>query len=346
VSTTLKELAAEIGTEVVGDADLRVSSVNTLEDAGPGQVSFLSNAKYVKLLETTRASAVIVAPHVTSERVALLRTRDPYLAFAKAVIKLHGHRKHPHAGIHPAAHVDPTATVGPGSVLYPGVYVGPRARVGRDCVLFPNVVVYDDTVLGDRVTVHSGTSIGQDGFGYATAKGPDGVVAHHKIPQVGNVIIEDDVEIGSNCAIDRATLGSTVIGRGTKLSDLVTIGHGTKIGPHGLLVAQVGIAGSVKVGHHVIMAGQVGVAGHLEIGDHVTLAAQSGVMSDIPDHSTLLGAPAMKATHARRVYAVFTQLPELLERVKKLEQKLAEGASTDAPAAGAKGEAPDRAGGE
>jgi UDP-3-O-[3-hydroxymyristoyl] glucosamine N-acyltransferase len=326
VTITLKELAAEIGAEVAAaDPELRVSSVNTLEDAGPGQVSFLSNAKYVRLLETTGASAVIVAPKVTSGRVALLKTRDPYLAFTKAVIKLHGHRRHPHAGIHPAAHVDPTATVGEGSVLYPGVYVGPRAKVGCDCILYPNVVIYDDCVLGDRVTVHAGTSIGHDGFGYATAKGPDGVVVHHKIPQVGNVVVEDDVEIGANCAIDRATLGSTVIGRGTKFSNLIAIGHATKIGPHGLLVAQVGIAGSVKVGHHVIMGGQTGVAGHIELGDHVTVAAQSGVINDVPDQSTLMGAPAMNASHARRVYTVFTQLPELLERVKKLEQQVGRG---------------------
>jgi UDP-3-O-[3-hydroxymyristoyl] glucosamine N-acyltransferase len=301
MTLTLRELAAEIGADVVGDPEVRVSSVNTLEDAGPGQVSFLSNGKYVRLLETTRASAVIVAPDLTSKRVALLKTRDPYLAFTKAVVKLHGHRRHPHSGIHPAAHVDPTATVGHGTVLYPGVYVGPRARVGRDCVLYPNVVVYDDCVLGDRVIVHANTSIGHDGFGHATHKGPDGVLVHTKIPQVGNVVVEDDVEIGANCAIDRATLGSTVIGKGTKFSNLIAIGHGTKVGPHGLLVAQVGIAGSVKV-----------------------------VINDVPDRTTLMGAPAMNASHARRVYTLFTQLPELLERIKKLEQQVEKSSSDGA----------------
>ena len=325
MTLTLQELAAEIGAEVAGgDPGLTVSSVNTLEEAGPGQVSFLSNAKYVRLLETTRASAVIVAPGVQSKRVALLRAANPYYAFARAVVKLHGHRRHPHAGIHPAAHVDPTASIGEGTVLYPGVYIGPRARIGRDCILYPNVVVYDDCVLGDRVILQANCSIGHDGFGHATHKGPDGVAVHYKIPHPGNVIIEDDVELGAGCAVDRATLGSTVIGRGTKFSNLVSIGHGARIGPHGLLVGLVGIAGSAKIGHHVTLAGQVGVAGHLEVGDHVTVGAQSGVINDVPDNSTLIGSPAMPASHARRVYTIFTQLPELLERTKRLEQQLEE----------------------
>jgi UDP-3-O-[3-hydroxymyristoyl] glucosamine N-acyltransferase len=237
-------------------------------------------------------------------------------------VKLHGYRRHPHRGIHPAAHVDPSASVGEGTVIYPGVYVGPRARVGRDCILYPNVVVYDDCVLGDRVVLHAGTSIGHDGFGFATAKGPDGVVAHHKIPQVGNVVVEDDVEMGANCAVDRATLGSTVIGRGTKFSNLISIGHGAKVGPHGLLVGLVGIAGSTKLGQYVTLGGQAGIAGHLEVGDRVTVAAQSGVINDVPEGATLMGAPAIPASRARRVYTVFTQLPELLERVKRLEQQV------------------------
>ena len=325
MTLTLKELAAEIGAEVAGgDPELRVSSVNTLEDATAGEVSFLSNAKYVRLLETTHASAVIVAPGVTAKRVALLRASNPYYAFARAVVKLHGYRRHPHAGIHPAAHVDPTASIGEGTVLYPGVYVGPRARVGRDCILYPNVVVYDDCVLGDRVILHANCSIGHDGFGHATHKGPEGFPVHYKIPQAGNVVIGDDVELGAGCAVDRATLGSTVIGNGTKFSNLISIGHGAHIGPHGLLVGLVGIAGSTKIGHHVTLAGQVGVAGHLEIGDHVTVGAQSGVINDVPDQSTLVGSPAMPASHARRVYTIFSQLPELLERIKRLEQQVEE----------------------
>jgi UDP-3-O-[3-hydroxymyristoyl] glucosamine N-acyltransferase len=322
---TLKELAEAIGAEVVGGgAETPVDSVATLEDAREGQVSFLSNGRYAKLLETTRASAVIVARGVRSDRVALLRTADPYYAFRQACVKLHGFRRHPHEGIHPAAHVDPTATVGEGTVMYPGVYVGPRAKIGRDCILYPNVVVYDDCVLGDRVTLHANCSIGHDGFGYATAKLPGEEVRHHKIPQAGNAVIEDDVEMGAGCAVDRATLGSTVVGRGTKFSNLVTIGHGSRVGRHGLFVAMVGIAGSVRLGDYVTLAGQVGLAGHLEVGDRVTIGAQSGVMNDVPAGSTIVGTPAMPASQARRVYTVFQQLPELLDRIRKLEQRVEE----------------------
>jgi UDP-3-O-[3-hydroxymyristoyl] glucosamine N-acyltransferase len=315
----LAELAEKIGAEIVGDADVQIESCATLEQAKAGQVSFLSNAKYAKQLETTNASAVVVAKNVNSNRVALLRAADPYYAFSQAVVLLHGYRRHPHAGIHPEANVDPSASIGEGTVIYPGCYVGPRAKVGSHCILYANVVVYDDCVLGDRVTIHANTTIGQDGFGYATHKG-----IHHKIPQVGNVIIEDDVEIGSNCAIERATLGSTIIGKGTKFCDLIAIGHGTKVGEHCLFVAQVGLAGSVTTGHHVTMAGQVGVAGHLKIGNNVMIAAQSGVIDDLEDQKIYLGSPAMPANQARRVYTIFQQLPELVDRIKQLEQKIEE----------------------
>ena len=328
---TLTELAERIGAEAVGEPGLVIHSAHTLEEAGPGQVSFLANPKYLKQLATTRASAVIVAPDVASDRgLALLKARDPYFAFMQAVVALHGHRRHPHEGVHPKAHVDPTATVGAGSVLYPGVYVGPRAVVGRDCILYPNVVIYDDCVLGDRVIVHAGSSIGHDGFGYATHRGE-----HHKIPQVGNVLIEDDVEIGANCSIQRAAMGSTVIGRGTKFSDNIAIGHGAKIGQHGLLVAQVAIAGSTTIGRHLVMAGQSAIGGHLKIGDRVTVAAQSGVINDVADGSVLMGMPALPVGRARRAAVAYAQLPELLERVRKLERRA--GAVDARPAAGADG---------
>jgi UDP-3-O-[3-hydroxymyristoyl] glucosamine N-acyltransferase len=322
LTLTLAELAERIGAEVVGDPAVRVSSANTLEDAEPGQISFLANAKYTKQLATTRASAVIVAASVASagkDGVALLRSKDPYYAFRQAVVALHGFRQHPHVGIHPAAHVDPSATIGLGTVVYPGAYVGPGTTVGRECILYPNCVIYDKCVIGDRVIVHANATIGADGYGFATQKG-----VHHKIPQVGNVVIEDDCEIGANATIDRAALGSTLIGKGSKLGDLITIGHNTQVGPGALLVAQVGIAGSCVLGHHVTMAGQVGVAGHLKIGDNSTIGAQSGIITDVPDQSTLVGAPAMPIQHARRVYLRFTQLPELADRIKKLEEAVGE----------------------
>jgi UDP-3-O-[3-hydroxymyristoyl] glucosamine N-acyltransferase len=255
---------------------------------------------------------------------ALLKTADPYFAFMKAVMKLHGHRKHPHSGVHGDAHVDTTATIGEGTVIYPGAYVGPKVKVGRDCIIYPNAVIYDDCVIGDRVIIHASSVIGVDGYGFATHKGE-----HHKIPQVGNVIIEDDVEIGACCSIERAALGSTVIGKGTKIDQLVVVGHGTRVGPHCLLVAQTGIAGSVILGHHVTLAGQTGVSGHLKIGNQVTVGAQSGVISDIDDQQTVVGSPAMPASHARRVYMLFTQLPTIVERIKALEQQMEELATGD-----------------
>jgi UDP-3-O-[3-hydroxymyristoyl] glucosamine N-acyltransferase len=320
----LDELAGRIDAQVVGDGSISIASVNTLEDARPGQVSFLANRRYAHQIETTRASAVIVGGGVTSDRVALLKTTDPYYAFSRAVVALHGYRKHPHEAIHPATHVHQTAEIGEGTTVYPGACIGPKVRIGRDCTIYPNVVMYDHVTIGDRVTVHAGAVIGVDGFGYATHKGE-----HHKIPQIGNVLIEDDVEIGANTVIERAALGTTVIGKGTKIDQLVVIGHGTRIGPHGMIVAQVGIAGSVTIGPHVTMAGQVGVAGHLKIGDNVTIAAQAGVMSDIPDQTIMMGTPAMANVRARRVYSIFTQLPELVDRLKKLEQQVGELAAGD-----------------
>jgi UDP-3-O-[3-hydroxymyristoyl] glucosamine N-acyltransferase len=324
MSVTISQLAEKIGAVVMGDGSGEVSSVQTLEDAGPGQVSFLSNPKYGKLLATTRASAVIAPRDAHSDHVTLLHTADPYYAFMQAMVLLHGHRQHPHRGVHPGAHVDSTAKVGEGSVLYPGVYVGPRAVVGKDCILYPNSVVYDDCVLGDRVTLHAGTVIGQDGFGYSTHKGE-----HHKIPTVGNVILEDDVEIGANVTIQRATLGSTVIGKGTKMSDLISIGHGARVGAGGLLVSLVGIAGSTKIGHHVTIGGQAGIVGHLNVGDNVIIAAQAGVVEDVPDQALMMGSPATEAPHGRKVLTLTTQLPQLLERIRHLEQQVAELASDE-----------------
>ncbi len=320
MSCTLQELADAIGAELVGDGSILIHSAATLEDARAGQISFLSNPKYGRQLQTTQASSVVVATTVKNQRLPLLKHKNPYYAFAQAVIKLHGYRRHPHQGIHPKANIDPTASIGAGTIIYPGVYVGPRTRIGRDCILYPNAVVYDDCIIGDRVILHANASIGQDGYGFAPQKDATGNVVHHKIPQVGNVIIEDDVEIGANATVDRAALGSTVIGRGSKLGDLVTIGHNTRVGPYSLLVAQVGIAGSTTLGHHVTLAGQVGVTGHLKIGDGATVGAQTGVMYDVKDGATVIGSPAMPSLHARRVYTIFTQLPELLERVKKLEE--------------------------
>jgi UDP-3-O-[3-hydroxymyristoyl] glucosamine N-acyltransferase len=317
VTITVSELAGKIGAAVVGDGELKVSSLATLEDAQPGQVSFLSNPKYEKLLESTKASAVIASKPTRSHRVTILRCEDPYYAFMQAMVLIYGHRKHPHAGVHPQAHVDPTAKIGGGCILYSGAYVGPRVVLGKDCILYPNAVVYDDCILHDRVILQAGAVIGQDGFGFATHKG-----IHHKIPQAGIVELHDDVEIGANVTIQRAALGKTSIGAGTKISDLVAIGHGTTLGEHGLLVSLSGIAGSAKIGHHLTMGGQAGIAGHLVIGNRVTIAARGGVISDADDGTVLYGAPATPAPHGRKGLSILAQLPELAERIRQLEKEV------------------------
>jgi UDP-3-O-[3-hydroxymyristoyl] glucosamine N-acyltransferase len=322
--------------EVDGDVGRTISGVATLEEAGPDQLSFLSNSKYESALHATQAGVVIVsqAQAVPTGKVAL-RTADPYAAVMAAMVFIHGYRKHDKVGIDKRAVIDPSATIGEGAnihhgvtiaananigqraVIYPGCYVARDCRLGDDCVLYPNVVVYDGCTLGHRVTIHAGTVIGEDGLGYAPVKNK-----WHKIPQIGVVEIGDDVEIGANCSIDRATLGKTVIASGTKFSNLIAIGHGTKVGEDCMFVAQVGIAGSVTVGRHVTMAGKVGIAGHLNIGDNAQLAAMSGVMNDIPADTQVAGAPAIPIKDAMRSFSHIARLPDLAKQVKQLEAQV------------------------
>jgi len=333
---TVSELARQLGGELTGDGAKIIRGVSGLESAGADQLAFLANAKYEKLMETAAAGAVIVAADYAGAGETLIRCADPYYAFRQAMVLFYGFRKHPFGGIDARAAVDPGAKlaagvsiaqfaticdgaqVGEGTVIYPGVFVGPGVTIGSHCILYPNVTLYDGTVLGDRVTLHAGTSIGHDGFGYATHKGDDSVVRHEKIPQAGNVIIEDDCEIGANCAIDRATMGPTIIGAGTKFSNLVAIGHGTKMGKHCLMVAQSGIAGSVHVGNYCVFAGQAGVVGHIRIGDGVKVGAQSGVINDVPAGVEILGSPAIDLAEMRRIAVSMTRLPEMRVAIKKL----------------------------
>ncbi len=339
---TLQELAqfldgVGIPCQVDGDANLRVASVATLEEAGKGQISFLSNPKYESHLETTRADAVLVRPEVKPGRsMNLLRTPDPYAAVTAAIVRLHGYRKHPqwgvstqacissdvqigpNANIAPGAHIESGAAIGADATIYPGVYIARDVRIGDGVTLFPNVVIYEGCVLGNNVTVHAGTVIGEDGLGYAPVKGK-----WIKIPQIGNVIIGDNVELGANCTIDRATLGSTVIDSGTKFSNLVAIGHGTKVGEDCMFVAQVGVAGSVTVGRHVTIAGQAGVVGHINIGENATIGAKAGVSNSVEPGVTVLGQPAVPINECRRQMAVTQQLPKLKNEVKRLSRDLA-----------------------
>ena len=342
---TLEELARKIGAKLRGDGGQVIHGCAALDEADDTHVGFLSNRKYVAQLDTTKAGAVILAPRDVDRAPPTLRLLvcdDPYFAFREAMVLLHGFRQHPAPGIsthayvdetavvaelctiRPFAYVAPRAKIGKRCIIYPGVYVGKDATLGDDCILYPNVVVYDRCVLGNRVTLHAGTVIGQDGFGYATHARPNEPPRHHKIPQTGNVVIEDDVEMGAGCSVDRATLGSTVIRQGTKFSNSVTIGHGTTVGPHNLLVAQVGVAGSVTTGSYVVMGGQVGVAGHLHIGDQAQVAAKTGVMTDLPGKDQYGGQPAFPLTDAKRQVLALARLPDTLATIRKLEKRIAE----------------------
>jgi len=326
----------QIPCDVDGDGSVVVSSVATLEDAREGQLSFLSNPRYEKELSTTRASAVLVRPDVHAPRkMNLLRAADPYAAVTAAIVRLHGYRRHPqwgrspqafvhpktvigeNANLAPGSHIDENVRIGRNAIIYPGVYVARNCRIGDDVVLMPNVVIYEDCILGNRVTIHAGSIIGEDGLGYAPIK-----EKWVKIPQIGNVIIGDDVEIGANCTIDRATLGSSVIGSGTKFSNLIAVGHGTKMGEDCLFVAQVGIAGSVVVGRHVTMAGQAGVVGHISIGDNAIIGAKAGVTNDVEAGLTMLGQPAVPINECKRQVAIVQRLPQLKNEIKRLRQDL------------------------
>jgi UDP-3-O-[3-hydroxymyristoyl] glucosamine N-acyltransferase len=332
---TLAELAEYVGGRVFGDPNVMIKSASTLGRAEKGDISFLTNRKYAKQLLTTRASAVIVGKETTTAKVSLLMADDPYYAFMQVMVLLHGHRKHKKVGIsshasiadtakigvecniHKFATIADGAQIGDGCVIYPGVYVGQDVQIGNETIIYPNVTIYDGCKIGDRVIINANSSIGEDGFGYASHEG-----MHHKIPQIGTVIIEDDVEIGSLCGIERGTLGDTIIGQGSKLGDLIAIGHGTRIGAHSLLVAQVGVAGSTSVGHHCIIGGQVGIVGHINVGNNVTIAAKSGVINNVPDDKVVLGAPAIDARLGRRAYGMIQNLPEMRQNIRNLQTRI------------------------
>ncbi|MFA6134797.1 MAG: UDP-3-O-(3-hydroxymyristoyl)glucosamine N-acyltransferase [Phycisphaerae bacterium] len=333
---TLKELAAMLGGELSGPGDTVVRGVAALETATGEEISFLANTKYEKHVAASTAAAVIVGRDYRGEGKSLIRCADSYFAFRQAMVAFYGFRKHHFSGIDPRSNVhasarigqdvaigsfatiDEGASIGDRTVIYPGVFVGAGCRIGADCILYPNVTIYDLCVLGDRVTIHAGTSVGQDGFGFATYKGK-----HEKIPQAGWVEIESDVEIGACCAIDRATMGATVIGAGTKFSNLIAIGHGTRVGRGCLMVAQSGIAGSTTVGNYCVFGGQSGAEGHIKIGDGVQVAAQSGVVGNIPPGIQIGGSPAMPLASARRCWMTFPHLPNMRSSLRTLIKEVA-----------------------
>ena len=333
---TLKELAEYLGGDLRGDGDVRVSGVAGLDEAKHCHISFLANPKYAARVESTGAGAVLLPPGAETHGKNAIFLANPYLGFAKLVTLFYV-RPPQVKGVMLGAFVGADVTMGTDVTVYPGAFVGDGVKLGDRVTLFPGVAVYDgaeigdDTVLhanvsirercrvGKRVTIHNGTVVGSDGFGYA----PDGQ-GHYKIPQVGIVIIEDDVEIGANTTIDRAALGATVIRRGAKIDNLVQIAHNCVIGAHSVIVSQVGISGSTKLGEFVTLGGQVGVAGHLEIGDRVMVGAKSGIHNDIPAGQVYSGYPAMPHKQWLKASMIVPRIPEMRRTIMDLEKRLKE----------------------
>lgn len=333
---TLNELAELIGGTVVGDGEVQIHRVTGIDGAGPGEITFLANPKYLPLLQTTKASAVMVKPGIEAPGVSLLVCANPYLAFAKVLTALHV-QKPEVRGIMEGAWVDPEAKiaagvtiypgcvvgknveVGPGTTLYPGVLLYDNVRIGNDCLIHAGVVVREGCRIGDRVIIQPKAVIGSDGFGFA----PDGS-GYFKIPQVGIVVIEDDVEIGANCCLDRAALGVTLIGRGAKLDNLVQVAHNVKIGADSIIVAQVGIAGSTEIGTHCTLGGQVGVAGHIKIGDNTMIGAQSGVTGKLPPGKIYSGTPAIPHRDWLQAAVSYAKLPEMRKEMNRLKRQMEE----------------------
>jgi UDP-3-O-[3-hydroxymyristoyl] glucosamine N-acyltransferase len=333
----LRELAERLGCRLEGDGELDVVGVAAIQHAGPGEVTFLANPKYASALATTRAAAVIARGDVTAASSAMLRTEDPYLAFARAV-DLFAPAWRPPPGIHPltaiAADADigrdvsigPFVAIGEGArigdrtVIFPNVTIGPGATVGTECIVHSNVAVRERVTIGNRVILQNGVVVGADGYGFVRRQ--DGT--HEKIPQVAAVVIEDDVELGANTTVDRPAVGETRIKAGTKIDNLVQIGHGVTVGRNVLMAAQVGIAGSTDIGDDVIFGGQVGVGGHLTIGNGAVAVGQSGVTNSLEPRATVAGYPAIDGREWRKASVIFRRLPELKRRIEELEARLAE----------------------
>ena len=331
---TIEELARQVGGSVVGDGSLKISSAAGLAQARAGQISFLANPRYAKLLASTKASAIVVGERANSPAAQII-IENPYFAFTRIVLLLHGHRPQTLSGVSNRAAVDPSAVIGEEThigdfvkisakarvgrrcYIYPGAFIGERTVIGDDCILYPNVVVYDGVRIGDRVIIQSNSTVGGDGFGFATNNG-----VHHKIPHLGRVVLEDDVALGANCSVQSGALADTIVGRGTKTGDLVVIGHAVQVGPGCLIVSQTGIAGSTTLGSHCVLAGQVGIAGHLAIGNQVTIAAQSGVSGDLEDGAKVFGSPAFDMKQALRAYALLKSLPEFHKLLRDLDRRL------------------------
>lgn len=325
---------------VEGDDQVSVSNVSKIEDGKPGTLAFLANPKYEKYVYDTKASIVLVRKDFNPEKpiqATLIRVEDPYQSMA-ALLELYQQTKPQKFGIEQPSFIDSSAktgdniyigafayigansSIGNGSKIYPQVYVGSNVKIGDNTIIYPGAKIYDDCVIGNNCIIHAGAVIGSDGFGFAPS--PDG--SYKKIQQVGNVVIEDDVEVGANTTIDCSTMGSTIIRKGVKLDNLIQIAHNCEIGENTVMAALVGIAGSTKVGKNCVFGGQVGIAGHLNIGDRVTIGAMAGVSNNIKEGKIVLGAPAMDHERALKAYVVYRRLPEMRDTLTALEKEVKE----------------------
>jgi UDP-3-O-[3-hydroxymyristoyl] glucosamine N-acyltransferase len=337
---TAAEVARHLDGRVVGDETITLTGFAPADRARPGDLTFAENATYFARAEASAAAAILVADDFVTPAKTLIRVPSARVAFARVLPLFFPEPAYP-PGVHPTAVIAPTAQVdatahvgphcvigehaqiGPGCVLQGNIWIGDQCRLAEGVMLFSNVTLYPGTQLGQRVRIHSGSVLGADGFGYVLDHG-----VHRKVPQMGNVIVQDDVEIGACVTVDRGALGPTTIGRGTKIDNLVQVGHNVSIGEHCLIVSQAGIAGSTKLGNYCTLAGQAGLSGHLKIGNHVTVSAQSGVMRDIPDGQKVLGAPALPDKEAKRLMIAMQRLPDALRRLSELE-RLMQGSRPD-----------------
>ncbi len=337
---TVRQLAEWVEGEVLGDGDLPITNARTLSDAESGDITFIDSDRHMNAWHASHASAAVAPPTVVPNGRPLIRVDDPLMAFVRIVQQIRGTSPEPSGVIDPSAQIHPTARIGEGATIGPfavvgehteigknvtlqtGVVIGRDCRIGDDAVLHPRVVLYDGTILGNRVVIHANAVIGADGFGYRFQNG-----RHTKVPQLGCVLIEDDVEVGAGSTIDRGTFGPTRIGCGTKIDNLVMIGHNCQIGRHNILAGQVGIAGSCTTGDYVVMAGQVGVADHLQVGQGAVLAAGTGVVRHVPAGVRMLGYPARPESDAKRTWVVMDQLPEMRKELRRIKDHLGLGDS-------------------
>jgi UDP-3-O-[3-hydroxymyristoyl] glucosamine N-acyltransferase len=329
----LRELASLLNGEIFGDRDIEISGVSSINDAKEGDITFISAKRYIKDLSGSRASCVIVKELIPGASIAQLKVSNPNLAFAKLLEYFNLKPSKPigiskdavvspkaaigkDVSIYPFSYIADGVSIGSGTIVHPYVFIGENTMLGEKCIIYPHVTLRENIKVANRVIIHSGSVIGSDGFGYVFDEGK-----YHKIPQVGGVIIEDDVEIGSNVAIDRATTGNTIIGEGTKIDNLVQVGHNVKIGRNSVICGQAGIAGSSELGEYVTLAGQVGIADHVKIESESRIGAQSGVIGDI-EKGAYSGTPAMPHKQWLRVQAIIARLPESYRKIKELEEKI------------------------